>query len=236
MDSGSIDWGSTPHESTIRAALRAVSPDWLDALAPQFSLPYFKQLAATVDADYAAGSVYPPAPLIFAALAATPLEEVKVVIIGQDPYHGPGQACGLAFAVNPGIAYPPSLRNILQEVAGEGFHPDGDLRQWARQGVLLLNSVLTVRAGQPRSHAGIGWEIFTDAVVQALTARRSNLVFLLWGSDARRKCEGIPADSNLLLCAPHPSPLSAYRGFFGCGHFRLANDYLLAHGLSPIQW
>ena len=121
-------------------------------------------------------------------------------------------------------------------MAGEGFHPDGDLRQWARQGVLLLNSVLTVRAGQPRSHAGIGWEIFTDAVVQALTARRSNLVFLLWGSDARRKCEGIPADSNLLLCAPHPSPLSAYRGFFGCGHFRLANDYLLAHGLSPIQW
>ena len=161
------------------------------------------------------------------------------MIIGQDPYHGPGQANGLCFSVSPGIEVPPSLRNIFQEIHDDTGVPvpvSGDLSRWARQGVLLLNASLTVREHQPKSHSGIGWETFTDAAVHALAEKREHLVFLLWGSDAIRKGSFIDRNRHLVLTAPHPSPLSAYRGFFGCRHFSQANEYLKAHGETPIEW
>lgn len=218
-----------------------IEPGWKARLAPEFDKPYFKELTSRVRADYADPSVkiYPPGNLIFAAFDASPFDDTKVVIIGQDPYHGPGQANGLCFSVAPGVQIPPSLVNIFKEVnadTGAPIPPDGDLSRWASQGVLLLNSSLTVREHQPKSHSGLGWETFTDAAVQALANERENLVFLLWGSDAIRKGSRISRDRHMVLTSPHPSPLSAHRGFFGNHHFSKANEYLAAHGKTPIVW
>ena len=216
-----------------------MEPGWKEALSEEFAQPYFDALTSRVRSDYAAGPVYPPARSIFAAFDASPFESTKVVIIGQDPYHGPGQANGLAFSVNPGVPLPPSLRNILAEVqadTGAPAPPDGDLTRWARQGVLLLNTSLTVRAGQPKSHSGIGWERLTDAAVRALARRREGLVFILWGADAARKAQMIDPQRHLVLTSVHPSPLSAHRGFFGNHQFSRANEYLLSQGKAPIEW
>lgn len=214
---------------------------WKNHLAQEFDKPYFEALTQRVKADYADPNVtvYPPGRDIFAAFDASPFEDTKVVIIGQDPYHGPGQANGLCFSVAPGVQMPPSLLNIFKEVTndtGAPMPPDGDLSRWARQGVLLLNSSLTVKEHQPKSHSGIGWETFTDAAVNALANDRDNLVFLLWGSDAIRKGNAIDRNRHLVLTSPHPSPLSAHRGFFGNHHFTRANEYLMAHGKTPIVW
>ncbi len=214
---------------------------WKNHLAQEFDKPYFEALTQRVKADYADPNVtvYPPGRDIFAAFDASPFEDTKVVIIGQDPYHGPGQANGLCFSVAPGVQMPPSLLNIFKEVTsdtGAPMPPDGDLSRWARQGVLLLNSSLTVKEHQPKSHSGIGWETFTDAAVNALANDRDNLVFLLWGSYAIRKGNAIDRNRHLVLTSPHPSPLSAHRGFFGNHHFTRANEYLVAHGKTPIVW
>lgn len=214
---------------------------WRNALAPEFEKPYFQQLTDRVRNDYSnpALKVYPPGKDIFAAFDASPFADTKVVIIGQDPYHGPGQANGLCFSVAPGVSMPPSLVNIFKEVSADTGAPmpaDGDLSRWARQGVLLLNSSLTVLEHAPKSHSGIGWEKLTDAAVDALASTRDNLVFMLWGSDAIRKGERIDRNRHLVLTSPHPSPLSAHRGFFGNHHFSRANEYLMAHGKSPIVW
>lgn len=218
-----------------------IEEGWKRRLAPEFDKDYFKALTERVRADYAdpAMRVYPPGKDIFAAFDASPFDETKVVIIGQDPYHGPRQANGLCFSVAPGVQMPPSLVNIFKEVCADTGAPmphDGDLSRWARQGVLLLNSSLTVREHQPKSHSGIGWERFTDAAVDALARERENVVFLLWGSDAIRKGARIDRDRHLVLTSPHPSPLSAHRGFFGNHHFSQANAYLSAHGKTPIVW
>ena len=183
--------------------------------------------------------MYPPASKIFAAFDACPFDKVKVVILGQDPYHGPGQANGLCFSVNPGVPYPPSLINIFKEVSsdtGAAAPSDGDLSRWARQGVFMLNSVLTVEQGRAASHASRGWETLTDAAIAALSANREHLVFLLWGSYAINKGKLIDRSKHLVLTSVHPSPLSAHRGFFGNRHFSRANEYLQAHGITPIQW
>lgn len=218
-----------------------IDPQWREALAAEFEKPYFKTLTERVRAEYAdpALRIYPPARDIFAAFDASPFEDTKVVIIGQDPYHGPGQANGLCFSVNPGVDMPPSLRNIFREVhddTGAPFPTNGDLSRWAHQGVLLLNSSLTVREHQPNSHAGFGWDILTDAAVRALSDKRENLVFILWGSFAIRKGDSIDRSRHLVLTSPHPSPLSAHRGFFGNHHFSKANEYLMAHGKTPVIW
>lgn len=216
-----------------------IEPSWKRELLTEFSKEYFVQLAGRIRQEYGSGPVYPAGGNIFAAFDATPFGQVKVVIVGQDPYHGPGQANGLAFSVSPGVRMPPSLLNIFKEVQVETGAPipaDGDLSRWARQGVLLLNSTLTVRAHQPRSHASIGWEPFTDAAIDALNRRRNGLVFMLWGADAIRKGRNIDHTRHLVLTSPHPSPLSAHRGFFGNGHFSAANQYLSAHGQVPITW
>ncbi|MDE5645815.1 MAG: uracil-DNA glycosylase [Muribaculaceae bacterium] len=218
-----------------------IESEWKEVLAGEFAQPYFNSLAERIRAEYSnpAIRVYPPAASIFAAFDASPFSETKVVIIGQDPYHGPGQANGLCFSVSPGIDMPPSLRNIFKEVSADTGAPmpaDGDLTRWARQGVLLLNSSLTVREHQPKSHSGIGWERLTDAAVRMLATKRDNLVFILWGSDAIRKGEFIDRSRHLVLTSPHPSPLSAHRGFFGNRHFSRANEYLTAHGKTPIVW
>lgn len=218
-----------------------IEDGWKWRLAPEFEKPYFEALTARVRSEYVSGRarVYPPAGRIFAAFDATPFDAVKVVIIGQDPYHGPGQANGLAFSVAPGVDVPPSLRNIFKEVSAQTGAPtpaDGDLTRWARQGVLLLNASLTVREHEPKSHSGIGWEQLTDAAVEALNRGRDHLVFMLWGADARRKGAAVDRGRHLVLESPHPSPLSASRGFFGNGHFSRANEYLRAHGIDPIQW
>lgn len=218
-----------------------IEKEWGRQLAPVFASDWFARLAQGVRAEYAAtpGAVFPPAREIFAAFDLTPFYDVKVVILGQDPYHGPGQANGLCFSVAPGIAMPPSLVNIFKEVhddTGAPIPSDGDLSRWARQGVLLLNASLTVRAHQPKSHSYLGWEQFTDAAVRTLAEKRDNLVFLLWGSDAARKGAMIDTTRHLVLRSPHPSPLSAYRGFFGNHHFSMANEYLIQHGKSPVIW
>ncbi len=216
-----------------------IEPSWKNELQGEFGKPYFAQLISNVRQEYGSGPVFPSGGNIFAAFAATPFPQVKVVIVGQDPYHGEGQANGLAFSVNPGVRMPPSLLNIFKEVSAETGVPipaDGNLKRWADQGVLLLNSTLTVRAHQPRSHAAIGWEPFTDAAIEALSRDRSGLVFLLWGSDAIRKGHAIDRSKHLVLTSPHPSPLSAHRGFFGNNHFNLANDWLIKHGQKPIIW
>lgn len=218
-----------------------IEKGWKKELGAEFGKPYFWNLTNAVRMEYADRrlTVYPPAGKIFAAFDNSPFSETKVVIIGQDPYHGPGQANGLAFSVNPGIQIPPSLRNIFKEIntdIGAPIPYDGDLTRWARQGVLLLNATLTVREHQPRSHANLGWSEFTDAAVRAINEHGKNVVFMLWGSDAIRKGSMIDRSKHLVLTAPHPSPLSASRGFFGCRHFSQANTYLQAHGKSPIIW
>jgi len=213
---------------------------WLDQLQDQFSQAYMQQLREflLVRKQHRA-IIYPPGPQIFSALDSTPFEQVRVVILGQDPYHGPGQAHGLCFSVLPGVRTPPSLVNIYREIQSDLGMPlpaHGNLQSWADQGVLLLNAVLTVERGQAGSHQGKGWETFTDAIVLSLTDKREGLVFMLWGSYAQKKGAVIDAKKHLVLKAPHPSPLSAHRGFLGCKHFSLANDYLLQHQNTPIDW
>ena len=220
-----------------------IDESWRRLLQPEFDSPYFAELARFVRSEYSRGRVYPPGKLIFAAFDRTPVDRVKVVILGQDPYHEPGQAQGLAFYVPPDVRTPPSLLNIAKELADEYPERDAgarprtpDLLSWADQGVLLLNATLTVAAGRAGSHQGRGWETFTDAVVRRLAEARENLVFLLWGSYAQRKGAVIDRSRHLVLTSAHPSPLSATRGFFGCNHFRSANDYLASHGMPPIRW
>lgn len=216
-----------------------ISPAWKSLLQEEFDKPYFGELAGFVRREYATHTVYPAGPNIFRAFDKCSPDDLKVVIIGQDPYHGPGQANGLCFSVNDGIAFPPSLVNIFQEVhddTGAPIPASGNLDRWAEQGVLLLNAVLTVRAHEAASHACKGWEEFTDAVVRVINSRKSGIVYMLWGSYAQRK--GAIADStrNCLLKSVHPSPLSAYRGFFGSHHFSRANAYLASLGKTPINW
>ena len=216
-----------------------IEESWGRQLAAEFEQAYFQELAAFVRQEYAAGPCYPPGSKIFNAFNSTPFDRVKVVILGQDPYHEPGQAMGLSFSVPEGVQLPPSLRNIYAEIQQElGTVPpaSGDLTRWAAQGVLLLNATLTVRRGQAASHQGHGWERFTDAAIRALAREREHLVFLLWGSYAGQKAQSIDAQRHLVLRSAHPSPLSAYRGFFGNHHFQLCNDYLVQHGQSPIDW
>ena len=214
---------------------------WKRELMHEFTEPYFRELTVRVRTEYSTpGNVcYPPAREIFAAFDNCPFDKVKVVIMGQDPYHGPGQANGLAFSVNPGIMIPPSLQNIFKEVHADTGAPlpdNGDLTRWARQGVLLLNSSLTVRAHMARSHNGLGWERFTEAAIRRLATEREHLVFLLWGSDAIRRGEFIDRNRHLVMSCVHPSPLSAHRGFFGNHQFSRANEYLVANGKTPIEW
>lgn len=214
---------------------------WHDVIGAEKEQPYFQAALRTVAEERAAGvKIFPPAKDVFNAWRYTAFADVKVVILGQDPYHNDNQAHGLAFSVPPDVAVPPSLQNIYKELAADipGFVPPahGCLKKWADEGVLLLNTVLTVRAHQAHSHSGIGWEIFTDRVVAALNSRREHLVFLLWGAPAQRKGAHIDRTRHLVLAAPHPSPLSAYRGFFGCRHFSQANAYLLQHGTAPVDW
>ena len=217
-----------------------IDPSWKEILQEQFNSPYFVELTRFVREAYSKGVVYPPGRYIFEAFNRTPFDKVKVVILGQDPYHGPNQAHGLCFSVQPGVAVPPSLLNIYKELEDEYKTPllkrNGDLSAWADQGVLLLNATLTVNAGQAGSHQGRGWETFTDAVVKALAERREHLVFMLWGSYAQRKGLVIDRSRHLVLETAHPSPLSAYRGFFGCNHFRQADAYLESHGIEPVHW
>lgn len=216
-----------------------IDPSWGSALDAEFQQPYFQQLTDFVRAEYAAGVCYPPGGLIFNAFNTTPIDRVRVVILGQDPYHGPGQAHGLCFSVQDGVPFPPSLKNIFQEVHDETGAPipaTGNLTRWAEQGVFLLNTCLSVRQHQAFSHSGKGWEQFTDAVIRTISERCNNVVFILWGAPAGRKASLIDASRHLILRSAHPSPLSAYRGFFGCGHFTAANQYLQQHGLSPIIW
>lgn len=218
-----------------------IEPSWKAVLNNEFEKPYFSWLAEYVRKEYAdpAVTVYPPASKIFEAFNTTPFEDVKVVIIGQDPYHGPGQANGLCFSVNPGVPFPPSLLNIFKEIEAETGKPvpeNGDLSRWAKQGVLLLNSSLTVREHSPKSHSKIGWDNLTNEAVKKLAEQREGIVFMLWGSDAIKKGSFIDRDRHLVLTSAHPSPLSAYRGFFGNGHFTAANKYLKDHGKTPIDW
>lgn len=218
-----------------------IEPSWHEALAEQWQQPYFEQLVSFVREQYATKQIFPAPGRIFAAFDACPFSKVKVVIIGQDPYHGPGQANGLCFSVPPGIAMPPSLVNIFKEIRADfglsaDTPADSDLTKWAQQGVLLLNATLTVEAHKAGSHQGKGWETFTDAVIDAVNRGRENVVFMLWGSYAIRKGALIDRSRHLVLTSPHPSPLSAHRGFFGNRHFSTANEYLSAHGLTPVKW
>ncbi len=236
-----------------------IEESWRRRLSSEFEQEYFEALVRFVRAEYQSWECYPRGGLIFNAFAQTPFDAVRVVVLGQDPYHEPGQAMGLAFSVPEGVMLPPSLRNIYAEVEAEksplpaspkgeesnspslpaspnGERENGDLTRWARQGVLLLNATLTVRRGQAGSHQGRGWERFTDAAISALSREREHLVFMLWGAYAGRKAELIDSRRHLVLRSPHPSPLSAHRGFFGNNHFRLCNDYLTAHGLTPVEW
>ena len=216
-----------------------MAEDWKALLAEEFDKPYFNDLVRFVKEEYAQGVVYPSGANIFRAFDKCPFERLKVVIIGQDPYHGPNQANGLCFSVNDGVVFPPSLQNIFKEVSsdiGVAMPTSGNLDRWAEQGVLLLNAVLTVRAHNAASHAGRGWEQFTDAVVRTVAERKQGVVYMLWGSYAQRKGAIVDSAKNLILKSVHPSPLSAYRGFFGCRHFSLANGYLKQLGKEPICW
>lgn len=221
-----------------------LEPSWKAVLKGEFDQPYMQSLRAFLSGEKRSGKqIFPPGPEMFAALDATPLDQVKVVIIGQDPYHGPRQAHGLCFSVRSGVPLPPSLINIFREIEAE-FPGDsrrfddrrGCLEPWARQGVLLLNAVLSVECGRAGSHQGRGWEEFTDTVVSVLNEQGEHLVFLLWGSYAQKKGAHLDRQRHCVLSAPHPSPLSAHRGFFGCNHFRDANAYLERHGRAPIDW
>lgn len=214
-------------------------PSWLQALQDEFSQPYMQQLRDFLRQEKQQHTIYPPGPLIFNALNSTPLDNVKAVIIGQDPYHGPGQAHGLCFSVPRGVPIPPSLRNIYKELHDDlGIAPanHGNLQSWAEQGVLLLNAVLTVRQGQAGSHQGRGWETFTDRVIEHVNSHCQNVVFFLWGSYAQKKGQCIDSQRHCILRAPHPSPLSAHRGFFGSRPFSQANHWLQQHRLAPIDW
>ncbi len=216
-----------------------IEASWGKVLADEFEKPYFKSLTEFVRNEYHQGPCYPPGRQIFAAFDLCPFDKVKVVIIGQDPYHEPGQAEGLCFSVAQGVTPPPSLVNIFKEIEndlGTPPPPDGSLRRWAEQGVLLLNATLTVRAHMAGSHQRRGWEEFTDAVISRLAQERTGIVFILWGSYAQRKGAVIDRTRHLVLQSAHPSPLSAYRGFFGNHHFSTANAYLEKQGLAPIQW
>ena len=216
-----------------------IEESWRRRLQAEFDKPYFAELATFVRQEYAQGPCYPPGSKIFNPFNSTPFEEVKVIILGQDPYHEPGQAMGLSFSVPDGVVLPPSLKNIYEEIHSELGTPvptSGDLSRWARQGVLLLNATLTVRRGQAGSHQRRGWETFTDAAISSLAREREHIVFMLWGSYAGQKAQLIDPSRHLVLRSAHPSPLSAYRGFFGNHHFLLCNDYLTQHGLSAIAW
>ena len=216
-----------------------IAEDWKRILQPEFDKPYFEELTGFVRSEYASRQIFPQGRNIFRAFDKCPFDRLKVVIIGQDPYHGDGQANGLCFSVNDGVAFPPSLQNIFQEVRDDVGTPipiGGNLDRWAEQGVLLLNSVLPVRAHEAASHGGRGWEQFTDAVVRAIAERKDGVVYMLWGRYAQRKGAIAGPSRNLILKSVHPSPLSAYRGFFGSRHFSQANAYLASHGKEPIVW
>ena len=216
-----------------------IEQSWKSQLAAEWDKQYFINLTSFVREQYSTRTVYPPASMIFAAIDACPFDTVKVIILGQDPYHDVGQANGLCFSVSPGIPMPPSLVNIFREIhddTGAEIPSDGDLSRWAKQGVLLLNSTLTVEAHRAGSHQGRGWEEFTDEVVMRLAKDREHLVFMLWGSYAIKKGAFIDRSRHMVLTSPHPSPLSAYRGFFGNHHFSQANAYLSSHGQTPIIW
>lgn len=216
-----------------------IEESWKAHLAAEFEKPYFSQLTNFVRHEYQTNVCYPPGKLIFNAFNLCPFDKVKVVIIGQDPYHGPGQAHGLCFSVNDGVPFPPSLQNIFKEIhndTGAEIPTTGNLTRWAEQGVLLLNATLTVRAHQAGSHQRMGWEEFTDAAIKALSDNREHLVFILWGSYAQKKGAVIDRTKHLVLASAHPSPLSAYHGFFGNKHFSLTNAYLEQHGQAPIRW
>lgn len=216
-----------------------IHPSWKSLLEAEFDKPYFHDLIAFVRSEYATQRVYPPGKEIFSAFDACPFEEVKVVIIGQDPYHGRGQANGLCFSVREGVRMPPSLVNIFKEVQqdlGKPMPASGDLQRWARQGVLLLNATLTVRESSPGSHQGKGWETFTDNVIRLISEKKTGVVFLLWGAYAQKKGEIIDRGRHLVLMSAHPSPFSADRGFFGNKHFSKTNDYLRSKGVKEIDW
>lgn len=219
--------------------MSAIANDWLKPLKPEFSKPYYRKLYQTVNEEYRTHQIFPPADDIFNAFALTPLHEVKVVILGQDPYHGEGQAHGLCFSVKPDVGIPPSLVNIykeLQDDCGCEIPNNGYLTKWAKQGVLLLNTVLTVRAHQANSHRGIGWEEFTDAVIRILNEQDRPMVFILWGKPAQMKKSMLTNPNHMIIESPHPSPLSAYRGFFGSRPFSRTNKFLREHGIKEIDW
>lgn len=219
--------------------MAAINNDWLAPLSPEFSKPYYKELYIKVKEEYSKYQIFPPSKEVFSAFELTPLSEVKVVILGQDPYHNVGQAHGLCFSVRPDVDIPPSLVNIYKELhddLGCDIPNHGFLEKWARQGVLLLNTVLTVRAHQANSHRGIGWEEFTDAAIRVLNQQDRPIVYILWGAPAQRKAQMLNNPKHLILKAPHPSPLSAYRGFFGSKPFSQTNAFLEKNGLAPIDW
>lgn len=216
-----------------------IEPSWKKVLVNEFNTSYFSLLTKAVGSTYLKQTVFPPQLLLFNAFTQCPFNRVKVVILGQDPYHGEGQAHGLAFSVPDGVVIPPSLRNIFKEInsdVGPTVSTSGNLEHWAKQGLLLLNSTLTVESGRAGSHQGLGWEQFTDAVIKIISTEREHVVFLLWGAFANSKRTLIDESKHLVLTAPHPSPLSAYRGFLGCQHFSQTNTYLINHGYSPIIW
>lgn len=216
-----------------------IEPSWKTALETEFGKPYFVTLAKKVKEAYLSGGVFPPPKLVFNALQLCPFDAVRVVILGQDPYHGPGQAHGLSFSVPEGVKIPPSLQNIYKEIANDIGTPlpaSGNLERWAQQGVLLLNATLTVEHSKPGSHQGLGWETFTDAIIKTISDQKEHVVFLLWGNYARAKKSLIDSEKHCVLEAPHPSPFSAHSGFFGCKHFSKTNTYLQQHGKEPIMW
>ncbi|MFN2925862.1 uracil-DNA glycosylase [Lachnospiraceae bacterium YH-ros2228] len=220
--------------------MSAIDNDWLEPLSEEFKKPYYRKLYETVNQEYRTRQIFPPAQDLFKAFHMTPLHQVKVVILGQDPYHEPGQAEGMSFSVQPGVEIPPSLVNIYKELhddLGLRIPNNGHLEKWAKEGVFLLNTVLTVRAHQAFSHRGIGWEEFTDAAIRAIDREDRPIVFMLWGRPAQEKEKLLTKNPlHLVLKAPHPSPLSAYRGFFGCRHFSKCNAFLEAHGEKAIDW
>jgi uracil-DNA glycosylase len=234
------DLPATAMDTALPIVTTPAIPDWKEVLRKEREEPYFKGILSTIERERAAGQIiYPRNGDIFNALAFTPFDAVRVVILGQDPYHGPNQAHGLSFSVQKGVPPPPSLVNIFKELQSDlGIPPPshGCLESWARRGVLLLNATLTVRAGTPQSHAQLGWERFTDKIISALNEQREHLVFMLWGSSAQKKGSMIDRAQHCVLTAPHPSPLSAHRGFLGCRHFSTANAYLHTHGLAEIDW
>lgn len=216
-----------------------IGNDWDALLADEFHSEYYAQIRRILKKEYAEHEIYPPMEDIFNALRYTAYADVKAVLLGQDPYHGPGQAQGLCFSVRPGVPLPPSLQNIFTELENDMGLPaphSGSLIPWAKEGVLLLNTTLTVRRGQPNSHSKIGWTRFTDAIIQKLNAHERPIVFLLWGGNARSKKKFITNPNHLVLETVHPSPLSVYQGFFGCRHFSQCNEFLMQHGIAPIDW